>query len=203
MAENGTTAPSSLFIETRPSNRSARQRTARLLGVLVAASVVVGGSLTVMPAPPAMAEPSRPDVQRFEHPPLGTPPAKPAVRSARDDTSRPWRAPKVEWPAAGTSIVDLTAGVAGSADAAPLKVRAGGLPVWVARAAGSGSHSAAGSRMRVALASRDAAKAAGVTGLLVSAQAVDASGAGRVAVSVDLSSIAGEYGADWVRRARL
>ncbi|MBV1854116.1 RHS repeat domain-containing protein [Catellatospora tritici] len=42
-----------------------------------------------------------------------------------------------------------------------------------------------------------------MTGLLVSAQAVDASGAGRVAVSVDLSSIAGEYGADWVRRARL
>ncbi|MBV1856079.1 TreTu family toxin [Catellatospora tritici] len=179
-----------------------RSRLIRLVGVVGAVSVVVGASLAVTPAP-AVAQPPSPKTQQFAHPALRTPPAKPVTHY--QEAAKPWQAPPVAWPTAGSAIVDLAADPTSSftPEVGAQKVRAAELPVWVGRPAGVSRRRGTRSRVKVTLSDRDASKAAGVTGLLVSAEAVDATGAGPVTVSMDLSSIAGEYGADWLGRARL
>ncbi|WP_326649961.1 MULTISPECIES: RHS repeat-associated core domain-containing protein [unclassified Streptomyces] len=133
------------------------------------------------------------------------PKAVPVERVKVGGTRRPdaaaahsWKAaPKVGWPAPGAAEV-APAG-AGAA------TRAGKLPVAVAvvpgktRAAGE-----ALGKVKVSVAGRDAARKAGVEGLLLSVGRADGvAKAGSARVEVDYSSFRGAYGGDWASRSRL
>src|SRR5205823_1124109 len=121
-----------------------------------------------------------------------------------------WQAPAVSWPVAGSGIAELRAASSrpapGKVDRWPLaaaRVRAGSLPVWVGHPAGV-DPSSGPSQVRVDLASRSVATAAGVNGLLLSAQATTGStGSGSTQLTVDYSSIAGAFGGDWASRLHL
>ncbi|MEV6926280.1 RHS repeat-associated core domain-containing protein [Dactylosporangium sp. NPDC051485] len=110
-----------------------------------------------------------------------------------------WQPAPVHWPAAATATVDLSRALeAQDPKHASTAVRAGTMPVTVAAEPGSPS------RVQIALADRDAARDAGVDGLLLQAKAPDAqAGEGPVRVWVDPSGIAGLYGGDWAQRLRL
>jgi hypothetical protein len=121
-------------------------------------------------------------------------------------TMHPWRRPKALWPAAGSATAapsEPAASAGKTAMAAPSagSARAGSLPVWVGRAARGGAAPASG--VRVTMASRQAATAAGVRGVLFSLAPAAPSPAGRVHVSLDYSSFAFGYGGDYASRLRL
>jgi YD repeat-containing protein len=123
------------------------------------------------------------------------------TRKRVDHARVDWRAPKVAWPTPGKATVDLAA--SGSASASQ---RADGLPVTlktVPREAGNGQ----GQRVRrfsVEVAGREAARKAGVDGILLSVSPTEAtSSAGQVQVQVDYRSFRGAYGGDWAARLHL
>ncbi|WP_329291440.1 restriction endonuclease fold toxin [Streptomyces pseudovenezuelae] len=97
---------------------------------------------------------------------------------------------KASWP----TVAEDTAQIPGRGKA---KVIAGGLPVTIAR---SGAKSAASGRARVRVLSREAAEAAGIKGVLLTADAADP---GTAEVSVDYSAFASGYGGGWSGRLRL
>ncbi len=183
-----------------------------LLGLL-ALVPLLGAFVSVLPALPAAAEPTRPGEQVFPVYELGERPPAPVLRQPKTDPVVPYQAPKVAWPAGATATVDLGAAAAqsveeaGRGSGAPAlgksKARAGSLPVWVEPAQGTSASAGAVRRVRLTLAERSAAEAAGVRGLLVSAEAPDGAGAGQVQVSLGYGGIEGAFAADWAYRARL
>ncbi|WP_347670156.1 RHS repeat-associated core domain-containing protein [Micromonospora sp. B11E3] len=142
--------------------------------------------------------------QRYEsvpvHP-ITTTTATPDAEAAAAKVKRP----DPVWPAAGAAEVDLSAQLAGSSDSSAL--RAGSLPVTVARAstAAAGSAEATPTKLRVQLLPQAQAEAAGLRGgLLLRVGRTDgALTAGPVEVTVDYSKFATAYGADWSSRLRL
>ncbi|MFI7359212.1 RHS repeat domain-containing protein [Streptomyces avidinii] len=132
-----------------------------------------------------------------------------------DAGATPWKAPKVSWPAAGSAEVDLTASsgpvsksflsgaargpVTGSGAGSP---QAGRLPVAVHVAPGKAAE--APSKVKVSVVGKDAARKAGVDGVLLSVGRSDgAAQPSSAQVEVDYNSFRGAYGGDYASRLRL
>ncbi|GGT22526.1 hypothetical protein GCM10010286_55110 [Streptomyces toxytricini] len=124
----------------------------------------------------------------------------------------PWKAPKVAWPAPGTAEVDLASApvsksfLAGGPAQAPSvgarSQRAGKLPVAVYTAPGRAAEAPA--KVKVSVSGKDAARKAGVDGVLLSVGRSD--GATRAAsanVEVDYTSFRHAYGGDYAARLQL
>lgn len=112
---------------------------------------------------------------------------------------RTWSSPKVVWPATGSATVALTA--AGS-NSNPR--RAGKLPVAIGSAPAQNRAAAqAPTKVKVTVASVEAARKAGVDGILLSVSRADGSVAGKAQVQVDYSTFRGAYGGDWAARLGL
>ncbi|MEU4265256.1 polymorphic toxin-type HINT domain-containing protein [Streptomyces argenteolus] len=119
---------------------------------------------------------------------------------SRGDRAPKWKTPKVTWPAPGSATVDLKAGASGTAPE-----RAGSLPVAL-RPAPSKTPKAApySAKVKVNVLDRNAARKAGVEGILLTVGAADAGPeAGKAQVQVDYKSFRGAYGGDWAARLRL
>ncbi|MFE0346842.1 polymorphic toxin-type HINT domain-containing protein [Streptomyces griseoluteus] len=102
----------------------------------------------------------------------------------------------VAWPAAGSADVSPSPGT---------MRRAGKLPVSVGEApTRSRADGQLPAKVKVSVAGRDAARAAGVDGVLLTAGRTDkGKRPGAVSVKVDYSSFRGAYGGDWAARLRL
>jgi RHS repeat-associated protein len=125
----------------------------------------------------------------------------------------PWRPPAVSWPAAGEAL----ATVSGTGGAKPVRLgnaimaapstgsrRAGSLPVWVGPAAVRAVSEKAPAQVRVVMASRRAAAAAGVSGVIFAVSDASGIGAGSaVHVSLDYSSFAFADGGGYADRLHL
>ena len=127
--------------------------------------------------------------------------------------------PSSAWPAAGTGVAHLggaalgwsrqeapsAAGVSAPAPSA----RAGTLPVWVSGAAGGGKAAMADvgpapAGVRVTMAGRGAALAAGSSGIVLSLARADGSSARTtVSVRLDYAAFSQAYGGGWATRLRL
>jgi RHS repeat-associated protein len=112
----------------------------------------------------------------------------PVTSHYRPPASMPaWRPAAVAWPSGAADVTPA---------AAP--ARAGSLPVWV------GAPSGAPARVHVNVASRQAAAAAGVTGVLASVGRTDGAGArAPVRVTLGYSVFRDAFGGDWASRLRL
>ncbi|MFE1016419.1 RHS repeat-associated core domain-containing protein [Streptomyces sp. NPDC058794] len=96
------------------------------------------------------------------------------------------------WPQEGEAIVELGAGKHGRANP-------GGLPVTVSPSGGKNS-AASGTEARIHVLGQQAAEKAGITGVLLTAEADEA---GRAQLSIDYSSFASAVGGDWADRLHL
>ncbi|MGW3401848.1 NucA/NucB deoxyribonuclease domain-containing protein [Streptomyces zhihengii] len=125
-------------------------------------------------------------------------------------SSRPgqpnWAPSPVRWPAEGTASVTLDRSASGKS-----RTAVGKLPVRLSPGAASASGKALKSagtgeqRVQVAVKSRDAARRAGVEGLLltVGTPAGGPGAGGAVRVEVDYSAVRHAYGAGWASRLQL
>jgi YD repeat-containing protein len=179
--------------------------TAALLLVALLAASPIPASAAAHPAQLLPVAPQRPVPVHVVPPhPVTLPP------------DRPWRQPRVTWPAAGTATARLAsvapAGAtapraARAALASPGSARAGSLPVWVGapitrRPQAAATPAPAG--VQVVMASRQAAAAAGISGVIFSvAQPSGVRGTPDVHVSLDYSSFAFASGGDYASRLRL
>ncbi|WP_256918679.1 DddA-like double-stranded DNA deaminase toxin [Streptomyces hilarionis] len=131
-------------------------------------------------------------------------PAAVGSTDKRPDAARPWKAPKVTWPTAGTATVKLVP----SETKAALR-KAGSLPLALAapparRHASAKSPAKSATKATVELADRKTARRAGVEGLLFSiAEPTGGSSTSSASVQVDYRSFKGAYGGDWAARLRL
>jgi hypothetical protein len=138
------------------------------------------------------------DLPSLKQPP--TVPVEPVAIGGkkRPDAARqnPWKPVKVSWPAAGSA--EVTPGE----DSVR---RAGNLPVFIGDLPRRNrAKTELPAKVRVSVAGRDLARAAGVDGVLLSANRTDVSTKpGAVSVKVDYSSFRGAYGGDWAARLRL
>jgi RHS repeat-associated protein len=172
----------------------------RVAFAAVAALAVTAGLLAVPTL--AAAKPSAPAVAK-EKPvavhavPVTATPAKPMPATKPATPTWPQGGADVTVPAAG-GVAPATAGSAGS------PVRAGTLPVWLGSAP---THSATPNvplRMHVDVASRAAASAAGVNGVLLSLGRRDtAATTGQVQFRLGYQSFRDAFGGDWASRLRL
>ncbi|MEW2354543.1 RHS repeat-associated core domain-containing protein [Spirillospora sp. NPDC029432] len=126
-----------------------------------------------------------------------------------DPAAKPGPAAKKSWPKAGAAEVSLSGGTrsAQRAGAANELARAGALPVWVGAPAptprGTGSRPAMAGKAKVEVLDWQAARRAGVEGLVFTiAPAGEATG-GRVGVRLDYSDFAQAYGGAYGHRLRL
>ncbi|MEV0991746.1 RHS repeat-associated core domain-containing protein [Streptomyces sp. NPDC049949] len=130
-----------------------------------------------------------------------------------DDAAMPWKAPKISWPSAGSAEVDLApapgpvgklflSGAAQSPVVGSGSQRAGKLPVAVYTAPGKAAE--APSKVKVSVAAKDAARKAGIDGVLLSVGRSDGSArSGSAKVEVDYNSFRGAYGGDYASRLHL
>src|ERR1700733_10325221 len=141
-------------------------------------------------------------------------------RKVKVPAVRAWQRPAVTWPAAGAATAALPAAGAAAAGALSAKggvsaternnatmagvgtgsVRAGSLPVWAGPVTARGRPGS----VRVSMASRQAAAAAGVSGVIFSVARADGkTAAAGVHVSLDYASFAYADGGDYAARLRL
>ncbi|MFC9394190.1 RHS repeat domain-containing protein [Streptomyces sp. NPDC057027] len=129
----------------------------------------------------------------------------------RDDAAaHPWKgAPKVTWPTAGHTELDLSPQVGARRSAAG---RAGSLPVTVTQtvplerttAASALSSVSTPPRVEVTVADRSTTRRAGVDGALLAVRSDDGTGSlDGLEVSLDYTSFRGAYGGDWAARLHL
>jgi RHS repeat-associated protein len=176
----------------------------------VAGAVAVLMAITLagqVPAAPAAAAPGWQPRTPKDVTGVRVTPVKQPARPAWTAAAREARTmPKVTWPAAGKTTLDLAAASARSAAPA----RAGGLPVWASpaptddatRQAVTGA-SAVG-RVAVETTDRAAADQAGVAGVLIKVTRADGRPEpGTVRIGVDYSGFAAAYGGDWASRLRI
>ncbi len=197
----------------------------RWLAASAAAAVVVP-LLTAMSVPPGGAGPAPAQLRPLPAAkPVPVHPVRPNV--VHVPAAHPWHRPAVSWPATGSAVVRLstpssrptpsTAGGAilgarssraGRGNAALARpsagsVRAGPLPVWAGPADGASS-TASPSAVRVTMASRPAAAAAGVSGVIFTLAPADGqSAAARLHVSLDYRSFGYADGGDYAARLHL
>jgi RHS repeat-associated protein len=180
------------------------RRHAVLLVAVLTGLVLVAGVVTAVPvlARKSAYQPLKPQLDRSVPGSNGKPLTRGPDPAAAAALKAPLPAPV--WPAAGTARVDLSA----TADQRARErgpVRAGALPVAVDRAAEAGPAAAAtvpGS-VDVTVLDRATADRAHRPVLLRVGRADGSATAGRVRVSVDYSTFATAYGADWGSRLRL
>ncbi|MFE1047603.1 RHS repeat-associated core domain-containing protein [Streptomyces olivaceus] len=96
------------------------------------------------------------------------------------------------WPQEDDAIVELAAGKRGRA-------KPGGLPLALSPSGGKKS-AASGTEARVRVLGQEAAEKAGITGVLLTAEADEA---GQAQLSIDYSSFASAVGGDWADRLHL
>ncbi|MFJ3692136.1 restriction endonuclease fold toxin [[Kitasatospora] papulosa] len=138
----------------------------------------------------------RPAVTDREKPVKGT--SSPAVRSADDGPRTPRRAPKTRWPKAGAAEVTLK----DPGPQAGRRVKADGLPVELSTPPNR-VKSATGGSVKTRVLGRDAAKAAGIDGLLVALEAKNVDSVGTVGATVDYSAFAEAFGGSYASRLTL
>ncbi|WP_405795683.1 polymorphic toxin-type HINT domain-containing protein [Streptomyces sp. NBC_01506] len=175
------------------------------------AAVVMAGVLPATAATTAVAAGKDPGVDLPELKQPAAVPVKPVAAGGKKlpDAAKAnaWKSPKVTWPAAGSAEVTPQAGKARRAGALPVSVA--GLPAasGAAKDRSAPDRAAAGElpgTVKVTMAGRDAALAAGVDGVLLSARRADSGTRPASAeVRVDYSSFRGAYGGDWAARLRL
>lgn len=125
-----------------------------------------------------------------------------AVKSQTD--TELWKQDRVAWPAPGSAVVDLSTVVG---RATPQRVRAGQLPVSIGNPVSQVRDGVSRLPVRqasVEVLSQEAAKAAGVQGLLLRMSRVDDIATdGVVSVEVDYSAFRAAFGGNWASRLRL
>ncbi|MEJ3748088.1 RHS repeat-associated core domain-containing protein [Actinomycetes bacterium KLBMP 9797] len=161
----------------------------------IAAALVLALVASFFAAPAEAAKPTKPDKPGWSEVPKSTSVRgaglRPRPRAADPAaTGAVTKAPAVTWPKAGSADVELANTGA---------VRAGGLPVSVARRAGG-----AAERVRVEVLDRSTAERAGVDGLLFRVHRTDgARTAEPVTVDVDYSGFRQAFGGDYAARLAL
>lgn len=167
----------------------------------VALTVGLLPAAQVTSAQDAVASDKGPDL-----PKLRQPPAVSVSEVRTGGTKRPadaaagkWRAPKVEWPAAGRASVEVVE----TAEEASWR-KAATLPVSLGAAGGMGRRGPGlPGRVEVVVADRKAARAAGVDGVLLTLRGAGGKAPERTRVRVDYGPFRGAYGGDWAARLRL
>ncbi|MEU1076808.1 MULTISPECIES: RHS repeat-associated core domain-containing protein [unclassified Streptomyces] len=202
------------------SGGARRRRATAALGALTASAVLV----TLLPSVAAAAgkvDFSLRSVQKTASV-TGSELGKGGSAATSETAKRPWRAPKVTWPAAGDSEVDLSRvapdalakSAAGRSVAGSRHAAAPGSPVGIAPLApkaAKGAASAAGpaaagapAKVRVRMGDRRAADRLGLDGVVLGVARDDrGTTAGRASVQLDYTAFRGAYGADWATRLRL
>ncbi|MEV5972828.1 RHS repeat-associated core domain-containing protein [Streptomyces sp. NPDC051921] len=174
-----------------------KHRKRRALSRLVAAGLLLVG----LPSTAAATD-GGPDLPRLKQPKAVPVEAVAFGGKKKSDAAaaHSWKrtAPQVRWPGAGSAEVSLGTGG-----------RAGSLPVSLtaapsaARSSGA-TPTAAPARVRVSVADRSHARAAGIEGLLLTVGRTDGGKKPADArVTLDYSSFRGAYGGDWAARLRL
>ncbi|GAA3758343.1 RHS repeat-associated core domain-containing protein [Plantactinospora mayteni] len=182
---------------------SIRVMVAALVAAVAAPLVVPAGSVASAARPPAderSGAAARPAVERMGSVPVTAVP----VRSAGTDpaTLADSREPvPVRWPAAGAAEVSRPTPPSGrSAEREPRRAQAGDLPVRV----GTPASGTAPERVRVEVLDQAAARAIGLTGVLLRLRRADGvTAAGRATVEVDYSGFAAAAGGSFGSRLRL
>jgi RHS repeat-associated protein len=176
---------------------SARPPRCAAVGIVAAIPLLTGMLMPLQADGHAAAGP--PAAARQQ--PVPVYPVKP--NTVRVPAMSDWHAPATSWPAAGTATVRLSA--TGSVRAGSLPVQLGSLPVQLGPGPGAGTASgSAPPSVTVSMQSRQAAVAAGVTGVLFSLAAAGPAASGqRVHVSLDYSSFAYSDGGDYASRLHL
>ncbi|MFY1637846.1 RHS repeat-associated core domain-containing protein [Solwaraspora sp. WMMB335] len=154
----------------------------------MAASLLVG--VPAQAAAPA-AEPARPQVERLDShggPVTGRAWTQKLVRESP--------VPKPQWPAAGTTRVELD-----SPNPAGRGTRAGTSPVWVTR--GDGPDGIRATSVDVQVVDRESLPASWRHGLVLKVTAPAGAAAGTAKVAVDYSSFRYAVGGSWASRLRL
>ncbi|MGI5186352.1 FG-GAP-like repeat-containing protein [Dactylosporangium sp. CA-152071] len=162
--------------------------------VSAASGLLIGGLFVALPAraAPSGAEvPVQPSAKV-------SPQAVKAKTVSPTDTAPAWKPGAVQWPAAGSSVVDISAPPTGR------RAQAGSSPVWAGRPTQARTADAGPSRLQVEVFDRAAATAVGVSGVLMRASwADDPSAVGAASVEVDYSGFRDAFGADWSSRLTL
>ncbi|MGX1507633.1 UNVERIFIED_CONTAM: hypothetical protein RKD43_006258 [Streptomyces graminofaciens] len=129
----------------------------------------------------------------------------PRQKNASPKPGQPrWKPSPVQWPAEGTAAVTLAPAAAGKSGTAvgklPVRLSPGVASAKSPKAGGGGDQ-----RVQVSVKSRDAARRAGVEGLLLTVgKPANSPGAGgAVRVEVDYSAVRHAYGAGWASRLQL
>lgn len=179
------------------------------------AAVVLSGMLPgAVAVADSKSKPTLPEVKQPKAVPV-KPVRSAGAKKADDAGATPWKSPKVSWPAAGSAEVDLTSApdagpasksfLSGSARGpvvAPGAQQAGRLPVAVYVPPGKAAE--APSKVKVSVVGKEAARKAGVDGVLLSVGRSDGGAqAAPVKVEVDYDSFRGAYGGDYASRLRL
>lgn len=178
-----------------------RHRRGRLLVQSLALALVVPlGLAQVAEARPGggLGRPDLPKQRVSKVKAFGGPGAKKARAKAAKDrkanavqATRARAQQKAAWPKAGEAVVKVSRGKAGTASPA-------GLPVAVSPS--SAKQAAAGGEARITVLDQKAARKAGITGVLLTAEAETA---GTADVSVDYGGFASAVGGGWSQRLRL
>ncbi|MGW7176580.1 TreTu family toxin [Streptomyces xanthophaeus] len=156
---------------------------------------------------------TKPSLGKLKQPkPVRVTPVKAGGAKKQDAAAQsPWKTPLVSWPAAGSAEVDLTSGTASKSFVPPASLspslnsaaaQAGTLPVRVSAVPAKAAE--APSKVHVSVAAKDAARKAGVDGLLLSVARSDGSAKPSTAnVEVDYSTFRNAYGGDYAARLHL
>ncbi|QNE27247.1 hypothetical protein F1D59_22870 [Streptomyces sp. INR7] len=189
-----------------------RKFSARGLSVVLAAAVLSGLLPSAVAVADGKSKPSLPELKQPKAVPV-KPVRAGGTKKADDAGATPWKAPKVSWPTAGSAEVSLSAAsgpVSKSflSDSArgpvvdPGSQQAGKLPVAVYVPPGKAAE--APSKVKVSVVGKDAARKAGVDGVLLSVGRSDGGAqAAPAKVEVDYNSFRGAYGGDYASRLRL
>lgn len=188
-------------IGARRKMRSGRRRRAGTIVTFLALSLVVptGPAPVAQAAEKRLGRPDVPDQRVSKVKELGGPGAKEArARVAKDkkadaERARQARAErKAAWPEQGDASVELDADK-------PVQTEPGGLPISIAPPGGmNGAES--GTTARITILDQKAARDAGITGVLLTAEADEA---GRAELGIDYSGFASAMGGGWASRLRL
>ncbi|MFG2464810.1 RHS repeat-associated core domain-containing protein [Streptomyces canus] len=188
--------------------RSARRHHAHKWAKHLAAAVSAALTLTLLQAAPALGDD---DAREQRRPKTQDVPSTPVVEEGGQVTPLKHLAgygssgtPKASWPKSGSATVVLDGG------RAPRSIKAGGLPVRIAAAQARSVRAATPARATVDVLGHDAARKAGIEGLLLKVTNADARTSlttaatpAKVSVEVDYASFAQAYGGDWAQRLRL
>ncbi|MFF5978010.1 RHS repeat-associated core domain-containing protein [Streptomyces olindensis] len=187
------------------ASQNVRVRRRRSVGTaitLLALSLVVPTGLTAPAAQAAdkgLGRPDVPDQRVSKVREIDGPGAKRArakvAKGKKADAERARQAQaeqKVTWPGQGDALVELGSGER-------TRAKPGGLPISMSPAAGD-SGAAPGATARVTVLDQKAARKAGITGVLLTAEADEA---GRARLSIDYSGFASAVGGGWASRLRL